>query len=128
MPALQTGGSGGGVGEQNLGSEDYAGFRPYAPGDSPRRIAWKAATHTEQWQVKRFTDQARPELWLDWRLLGIDNVEPRLEQLCQWVLKAESDGLQYGLWVPGQRIEPAHGDSQRRRCLEALALFSEGGR
>ncbi|RUQ37525.1 MAG: DUF58 domain-containing protein [Candidatus Competibacteraceae bacterium] len=128
LPALQTGGSGGGVGEQNLGSEDYAGFRPYAPGDSPRRIAWKAATHTEQWQVKRFTDQARPELWLDWRLLGIDNVEPRLEQLCQWVLKAESDGLQYGLWVPGQRIEPAHGDSQRRRCLEALALFGEGGR
>lgn len=123
LPAAAASSSGGGLGEQGLGSEDYAGFRPYVPGDSPRRIAWKAATRTDRWLVKRFTDQARPELWLDWRLLGIDNVEPRLEQLCQWVLKAEGDGRQYGLRLPGVQISPAQGDAHRRRCLEALALF-----
>lgn len=123
LPAALPVSSGTGLGEQRLGSEDYAGFRPYVPGDSPRRIAWKAATRTDQWLVKRFTDQARPELWLDWQLLGIDNVEPRLEQLCQWVLKAENDGRRYGLRLPGVEISPAHGDAQRRRCLEALALF-----
>lgn len=127
LPALLPSGAGNGWGEQGLGSEDYAGFRPYAPGDSPRRIAWKAATRSEHWLVKRFTDQARPELWLDWRLLGIDQMETRLEQLCQWTLQAENDGLQYGLWLPGQRVVPAHGDHQRRRCLEALALFHEHG-
>ena len=127
LPAALPGGSGSGIGEQGLGSEDYAGFRSYAPGDSPRRIAWKAATRGGPLLVKRFTDQARPELWLDWRLLGIDNVEPRLEQLCQWVLQADSAGVQYGLWLPGRRILPASGAAHRRRCLEALALFRYEG-
>ncbi|MBK8751966.1 MAG: DUF58 domain-containing protein [Candidatus Competibacteraceae bacterium] len=128
LPAALPGSAGSGVGEQGLGSEDYAGFRPYVPGDSPRRIAWKTAGRADQLLVKCFTDQARPELWLDWRLLGIDNLEPRLSQLCQWVLKADSDGRQYGLRLPGLQIPPGHGAVQRRRCLEALALFidSEG--
>ncbi len=125
LPAATPSSAGSGLGEQGAGSEDYAGFRSYARGDSPRRIAWKATTRTEQLLVKNFTDQARPELWLDWRLLGIDNVEPRLAQLCQWVLKAESEGRQYGLYLPGARIPPAHGDAHRRRCLEALALFDD---
>ena len=124
LPAVLSGTSGSGSHELGAGSEDYAGFRHYAPGDSPRRIAWKAATRTDQLLVKRFIDQARPELWLDWRLLGIENVEPRLEQLCQWVLKAENDGHEYGLRLPGSNVPPARGDPQRRRCLEALALFT----
>ncbi|MCC8988022.1 MAG: DUF58 domain-containing protein [Candidatus Contendobacter sp.] len=127
LPASLPGGGGSSIGEQGLGSEDYAGFRSYAPGDSPRRIAWKAVTRGGPLLVKRFTDQARPELWLDWRLLGIDNVEPRLEQLCQWVLQADGAGLQYGLWLPGRQIPPASGAVHRRRCLEALALFRYEG-
>ncbi len=127
LPASLPGGGGSGIGEQGLGSEDYAGFRSYAPGDSPRRIAWKAVTRGGPLLVKRFTDQARPELWLDWRLLGIDNVEPRLEQLCQWVLQADGAGLQYGLWLPGRQIPPASGAAHRHRCLEALALFRYEG-
>ncbi|HCK82217.1 MAG TPA: DUF58 domain-containing protein [Candidatus Competibacter sp.] len=124
LPAALSGTPGSGLHELGAGSEDYAGFRQYAPGDSPRRIAWKAATRTDRLLVKRFIDQARPELWLDWRLLGVENVEPRLEQLCQWVLKAENDGHEYGLRLPGSNVPPARGDPQRRRCLEALALFT----
>jgi uncharacterized protein (DUF58 family) len=126
LPAAMAGGTGSGVGEQGAGSEDYAGFRSYAPGDSPRRIAWRAAARTDRLLVKRFTDQARPELWLDWRLLGAEPIEPRLEQLCQWVLKAEGEGCEYGLRLPGREIPPASGEIQRRRCLEALALFVGG--
>ncbi len=123
LPAALPSSTGAGLGEQGLGSEDYAGFRLYAPGDSPRRIAWKAATRDGPLLVKQFTDQTRPELWLDWRLLGNDSVESRLAQLCQWVLKAESEGRRYGLLLPDTRIPPAQGDAHRRRCLEALALF-----
>ena len=126
LPAAMAGGTGSGLGEQGAGSEDYAGFRPYAPGDSPRRIAWRAAARTDRLLVKRFTDQARPELWLDWRLLGMEPIEPRLEQLCQWVLKAEGEGCEYGLRLPGREIPPASGEIQRRRCLETLALFVGG--
>lgn len=124
LPAPLSGAPGSGVRELGSGSDDYAGFRLYAPGDSPRRIAWKAAGRTDQLLVKRFIDQARPELWLDWQLLGIENIEPRLEQLCQWVLKAENGGHEYGLRLPGATISPARGEPQRRRCLEALALFT----
>ena len=124
LPAASAGQSGSGLNELGSGSEDYAGFRPYAPGDSPRRIAWKAATRTDQLLVKRFIDQARPELWLDWWLLDPESVEPRLGQLCQWVLKAENDGHRYGLRLPGVKMPPDRGEPQRRRCLEALALFN----
>ena len=123
LPAALPNNSGGGLHEMGSGSEDYAGFRPYAPGDSPRRIAWKAAGRSDQLLVKRFTDQARPELWLDWSLLGDDPVEARLEQLCQWVLKAETEALRYGLRLPSVQIPPGQGEAHRRRCLEALALF-----
>lgn len=123
LPAALPNSSGGGLHEMGPGSEDYAGFRPYTPGDSPRRIAWKAASRDEQLLVKRFTDQARLELWLDWALLGDDPVEARLAQLCQWVLKAEIESRRYGLRLPGVRIPPGQGDMHRRRCLEALALF-----
>lgn len=115
--------TGGGLDGHGLGSEDYAGLRPYHAGDSPRRIAWKAAGRNEQLLVKYFTDQARSELWLDWELLNDLPSEARLEQLCQWVLKAASEGLHYGLRLPDRTIQPNHGEQQRRRCLEALALF-----
>lgn len=128
LPAAMAKSIGSGVGEQGVGSEDYVGFRPYAPGDSPRRIAWRATTRTDQLLVKRFSDQAQPELWLDWRLLEVEAVEPRLEQLCQWVLKAEREEYEYGLRLPGREIPPAHGEIHRRRCLEALALFVGGDR
>lgn len=123
LPAALPRQVGGSLHEQGSGSEDYAGFRLYAPGDSPRRIAWKAAGRSEQLLVKHFTDQARPELWLDWALLGDDPVEARLAQLCQWVLKVENEGQSYGLRLPGTEIPPGQGGMHRRRCLEALALF-----
>ena len=123
LPPAAPGGAGRGVGEQDLGSEDYAGLRLYAPGDSPRRIAWKAATRGGPLLVKQFSDQARPELWLDWRSLEGEPVETRLAQLCQWVLKAEAEGRPYGLLLPTLRLPPSQGEHHRRRCLEALALF-----
>ncbi len=114
--------AGGEVGERGLGSEDYAGLRIYVPGDSPRRVAWKAAVRSGHLLVKQFTDQSRAELWLDWRLLAPLPAEARLSQLCQWLLKAEAAGRVYGLRLPALEYPPAAGEGQRRRCLEALAL------
>lgn len=116
--------TGNGILQQGSGSEDYAGLRPYIAGDAPRRIAWKASSRSQQWLVKQFSDQMRPELWLDWALLDGVPDELRLEQLCQWVLKAEAEGVHYGLRLPGISIAPALGEGQRHRCLEALALFN----
>lgn len=109
------------------GSDDYGGLRSYAPGDSPRHIAWKAAAREGELQVKRFTSQVCPELWLDWGLLAPDTaMKTRLSQLCQWVLKAEAEGWCYGLRLPGLELRPSSGKEHRRRCLENLALFAPG--
>lgn len=127
LPPTAPGGAGRGIGEQDMGSEDYAGFRLYAPGDSPRRIAWKAASRGGPLLVKQFSEQARPELWLDWRNLEGEPVEMRLAQLCQWVLKAEATHRSYGLALPDLRLPPGQGGPHRRHCLEALALFRTTG-
>ncbi|MCP5419648.1 MAG: DUF58 domain-containing protein [Gammaproteobacteria bacterium] len=114
---------GAGGGETGVGSEDFAGLRPYRPGDAPRHVAWKAAARRGELLVKRFTDQARSELWLDWDLLASADIETRLSQLCLWVLKAEGEQLNYGLHLPGVVVPPARGEGHRRQCLETLALY-----
>ncbi len=119
---LQTPVSLGGVGSgRGVGSEDYAGLQCYRPGDAPRHVAWKAAARTGTLLVKRFTDQTFPELWLDWQLLASLTMESRLSQLCQWVLKAEAAGWEYGLRLPDLEHPLSRGEGHRRRCLEALA-------
>ncbi|HXH03145.1 MAG TPA: DUF58 domain-containing protein, partial [Candidatus Competibacteraceae bacterium] len=112
-----------GADEQGDGSEDFAGLRPYVAGDSPRRVAWRASAGSDELLVKCFSGQARPELWLDFEALAPLPVEERLSQLCQWLLLAEQQGLDYGLRLPGRTFPPAQGEQQRHRCLEALALF-----
>ncbi len=105
------------------GNEDFSGLRDYITGDSPRHVAWKASTRSENLLVKQFTGQVRPELWLEWSQLSACSEEQRLEQLCQWVLAAEAQGLCYGLKLPGQEFPPSLGPIHRARCLQALAIY-----
>ncbi len=66
---------------------------------------------------------ARQELWLDWAACPGLAPEDRLSRLAAWVLAADRAGADYGLRLPGLELAPADGDAQRRRCLEALALW-----
>ena len=114
-----------GASAAGAGSDDYAGLRQYINGDSPRHVAWKASarSHNDSLLVKRFSGQQRPELWLDWDYLPTLAQEARLAQLCQWLLKADQQGYEYGLRLPGLELQPASGEAHRRHCLQALALF-----
>jgi uncharacterized protein (DUF58 family) len=109
------------------GEDDFAGLRNYSPGDSPRRIAWKAAAHSDVFVTKLFAGAAGAEMWLDLAQtpehLGL---EGRLSRLARWVLDAESSGLRYGLRLPGREFPLAAGESHRAQCLEALALYRGG--
>lgn len=105
------------------GNEDFSGLRDYVPGDSPRHVAWKASTRSGDLLVKRFSGRARPELWLVWSQLAGRDEEHRLEQLCQWVLLAEANGLPYGLKLPGREIAPGLGHIHQANCLRTLALY-----
>jgi len=107
------------------GEEDFAGLRNYHPGDSTRRIAWKAAARTDAFVTKLFAGSAGAEMWLDFahtpERLGL---EGRLSRLARWVVDAQTSGFRYGLRVPGKQIGLGTGGSHRAQCLEVLALYA----
>ena len=114
-------GFGGALGK---GDDDFAGLRAYHPGDSPRRIAWKAVARTGVYTTKVFSGAAGTDLWLDLADTPASlDIEQRLSRLTRWVIDATQNGLHYGLRLPDREIELGAGDPHQARCLEALALF-----
>jgi uncharacterized protein (DUF58 family) len=104
------------------GDEDFSGLRSYRAGDSPRHIAWKASAREQMLLTKQFTGSGDQTRWLDIALLPQFDLEERLTILCRWVLDAHAQNLHYGLRLPGDSVPPGHGDAQRERCLQMLAL------
>lgn len=104
------------------GADDYQGLRSYQPGDSKRRLHWKAFSRGQGLLVKDFAALAGRDLWLDFQALGGD-AEERLSRLCYWVLQLDGRQQAYGLRLPGCELAPDHGDAHREACLRALALY-----
>ena len=106
---------------------EVEGVRAYRRGDPLKLIAWKKAAKALDSGgelVSRDTSaSAHRELWLDWQACGALAPEERLSRLTAWTLAAHRAGADYGLRLPGSEIAPADGEAQRRRCLEALALW-----
>ena len=118
---------GGPVRAAHLQGGEVEGIRAYRRGDSLRSVAWKKAAQSLESGgelVSRDTSaSAQQELWLEWRGCGALAPEERLSRLCAWVTAAERAGVHYGLHLPGVELPRGHGADQRRRCLEALALW-----
>lgn len=127
LPACATAGSRE-SGLKGVGRDDFAGFRDYVPGDSPRQIHWKAVAREQGLPVKLFSGASAGELLLSFEDVKATDTEARLSQLCRWVLDAEGAGFRYGLSLPGAEIAPGDGEAHHHACLKALALFNPGGR
>ena len=112
---------------RNTDSGDIEGVRGYRRGDPLKLVVWKKAAkalETGGELVSRDTStSAHQELVLDWRACGALPPEERLSRLTAWTLAAHRAGADYALHLPALSIDPATGDAQRRRCLEALALW-----
>jgi uncharacterized protein (DUF58 family) len=105
------------------GDEEFAGLRPFHPGDSPKRIAWKAYAREQGLMTKQYASATASTCMLDWDSLAGLDVETRLSRLCRWVIDSHQQGIAYGLRLPGFTAEPALTEAHRVRCLNALALF-----
>ena len=105
------------------GEEDFAGLRRYHPGDSPRHIAWKAYARSGQLLSKQFAGADTSSQWFDFAEIPAADIEERLSILTRWIVNADRTREDYGLRLPSDEFPPAHGEAQRRQCLEALALF-----
>jgi uncharacterized protein (DUF58 family) len=111
------------------GAEDFSGFRDYVPGDPLRHVAWKTLAKGQPLQTREYVAYADRAVWLDWeQTRGRGSDEERLSLLCRWVLDLHAQRAEFGLALPGVRIEPASGDAHRERALTALALHGQPAR
>jgi hypothetical protein len=143
----------GGAQDDTQGEADFAGLRNFRPGDSPRRVAWKAYARTGELVVKQYAGTDVATHWFDWNSLAGLDVEQRLSQLCRWIVEAQGHGhatacaclrrrsaqLRHAPSAPlSQRArmfgidstdEPAGGCSPDRQCAPAMdmgALVCDG--
>lgn len=104
--------------------DDPVELRPYHPGDSPRRVAWKAAARSlgrgGPLVVLERHDEGGGEVLLHWDACPGQG-EERISRLTACVLRAEAAGLRYGLGLPGRLLPTGRGPAHRHRLLDALA-------
>lgn len=125
-----------GQGQPGLG--DDPGLRPYRHGDSPRQILWKkSALALAQPQppsgsgggaallVRERLGSRASEQWLDLAATRGLPFEQRLSRLAAWVVRAEEEGLPYGLRLRGVALSPDLGPDHFRACMEALAIAED---
>ena len=133
-PPLPTAASSGTDGAGQAGEDDFAGVRPYQPGDPLRRLAWRQIARLDpldggQLATKHFEGGARTELTLDLAAMNPQlDLELRLSRLTRWVLEAESRALPYAFRLGAHNYEAAHGLAHQSACLRALALYGLGGK
>jgi len=108
-----------------LPGQDLDEVRAYRRGDSPRQILWKKAAQAGDEQQQLWVRDTRSprgrDLWLDMVDAAGRDAEARLSRLCAWVLKADAQGLPYGLRLGSRELGPALGAAHRQACLELLA-------
>lgn len=109
------------TGRSGPGADDFIGPRAYRPGDSPRQLDWKALARERGLVTKQFGGHQAARVWIDLeRVAG--GLEERLSLLTRQVLDADAQQLEYGLRLGAAgSIECGRGETQRLRCLEALA-------
>ena len=108
--------SGTGAGQSGPGVEDFAGLKPYQPGDSLGQISWKAFSRGQGLLVKQFTGESGRVLTIDWQTFNEPDLERKLSRMCGMVLNAHQAGLQFGLRLPKATVPPARGENHLR-CL-----------
>lgn len=108
------------------GHDDFADLHDYREGDAIRAIAWKALARDDVLRTKQFNSFQGGQCLLSWQAVAqLNDSEQQLSQLCQWILEAEQQGINYGLSLPNCHIEFGQGQRHRDQCLRALALYHD---
>ena len=117
----------GGAQDRAQGDHDFAGLRPFQPGDSLRRVAWKAYARGQGLHTKQYAGTDVVSHVFDWDSLPALGTEARL--VAAVPLGARRARARRGVRPAAARasaIEPNVGTAHRDRCLNALALFEDG--
>jgi uncharacterized protein (DUF58 family) len=111
------------------GQDDFAGVRPYQPGDNPRRLAWRHIARLGESGIlvsKHFEGGAASELRLDYGDMPASmDREARLSRMTRWIIEAETRSLPYAFSLGELHRPAALGGAHREACLRALALYGK---
>jgi len=121
-PPLPRAGDGPAIRERKGEGEQVHGLRPYRPGDSPRRIAWRTSARHDELYTREMETPRDDDCEISWDDLPGIETELRLSILTAWVLMADHRQIPYSLMVPGGNIHAGLSVEHRNRCLELLAL------
>lgn len=106
--------------DRRPGDGDFAGIRPYVPGDRPRSVHWPTTARVGSPMVVARAGEATEQC-----VVRVDPAAPdrerELGRACGEVLKAFARGAVVGLDLPSRSYDVRAGDAWRRALLEALA-------
>jgi uncharacterized protein (DUF58 family) len=113
------------IGPANAGHgvDEWSGMRPFRDGDSPRQVVWTAYARELPLLVKEYGGAAAEWLNFDLNQVPGANAEIRLQQICRWILDADSRGSRYALRLPGFRLKADQSAAHAQACLTALAHY-----
>lgn len=106
--------------------DEFFGLREYAPGDSPRRIAWKPSARTGTLVIRQHSAPSPVRLWVILRLgapRGAVADERAIALAASVLREAERRAIAVGLCIPltGDLHLPHAQRRQITRMLESLA-------
>jgi len=114
----------GDFGASHRGEGDhFHGLREYKPGDSLRRIAWRASARHQKLYSREMESPSEEACELNWYLMGGGDSEEKLSILTAWILRAERRQIPYSLEMPAAALPSDLGEEHRDACLKILALF-----
>ena len=113
-----------GAGDANqLGNDDFLGFRDYREGDSLRSVDWRGWAREQSLQTRMLASPQSRDHWLDWAQFPQGDTEQRLSWLCWLALHYEARGQAYGLRLPTCTVVLGVGTRHLEAVLGALALY-----
>lgn len=120
------GGAGRAAPLRSLDGHEFFSLREYAPGDSPRAIAWRRSARTGETIVRQNSATANDRLWVVIEF-GTDSEagERLIRAAAAAIQRASSRGIAVGLSVPSQglRAPPRDGRGHVEAMLDTLAVI-----
>lgn len=109
--------------------DEFFALRPYAEGDSPRQIAWRASARARSLVVRQTASASPGAVWVvPWLAgAGADDRERVLRLSAALVEAVAQSGVRVGLAMPAVGAQPGNSDSGPAGSVQAATLPPRSG-